>query len=447
MYHPIRMEIVELTISRLNEKGYGEGSFEGKEYWVLNALPGEIVEAREFKRKKGIRFAIAESIKKKSPHRTKELEEHYLSCSPWQIQTINEENNIKNELIRKFYSEEAEITLPEFEVFFAGEEYGYRNKLEFSFYGFHEGGLSLAYHKREGFKAKYTIDGCALAPEKVNRSNQKIISLLNEKKLEARQFKGILNRFSFSEQKAVSALYLKDETIPFEQNELDGLLDDDLQGLLVVYSNPKSPAFVETQILMCAGKTDVREQILDKTFIYPYDGFFQVNPSVFGQAAEDIIELAKEISDGKKLHIADIYSGIGTLGILVASIAEKVTCVEIFEKSKEYALKNIENNQINNIEFYQNKAESELEPIKTADIVIFDPPRSGLHPKVIKQIKESLPEHIIYLSCNPKTQAQNLRELKDIYEIKFFKAYNFYPHTPHVESLIQLVRKVSSKRI
>lgn len=439
----------EVTITVLNERGYGIGEVEGKIFWVLNALPGERVIAKTVKRKRGIFYCIALEILKKSPYRINPKEEHFLSCSPWQVLDFIEEQKQKKELIKSHFEHLAGIILPDFEVIFTGNEYHYRNKLEFSFYTNEDEILTLAYHKRDGAKAKYSFETCVLAPDSVNIINKKFLQFLNSKSIQARQLKGIVYRYSYFEKKVVAALFVKDETLVFDKKEIGEFISEDLNGIVIVNSDKKSPAFIETEIKLQIGETDIKEKILDKVFAYSYDGFFQVNPPCFELAIKDMrnfLYQLRNLTEGSRLNtnqlmLIDMYAGVGTIGVLLSDLVQKVISVELFNKSKEYALQNIETNTITNLEFIQDKAENELNILKDAPIVVFDPPRAGLHPKVIKQVLESKPEYIIYLSCNPKTQAENMKALKELYEIEFIRAYNFYPHTPHVENLVILKRR------
>jgi 23S rRNA (uracil1939-C5)-methyltransferase len=438
----MKQKLIEVRIERLNERGYGIGHIEGKEVRILNTIPGEIVAARIFKRKRGIWYGTAERVTKESTKRLKPLEDHFLACSPWQIIPPEEEINIKEGLIKDFYSNFADTTLPEFKVDFAGKEYNYRNKFEFSFYSTEEA-LSFAFHKRDGGKAKYSFDECILAPDKINTVNKKILRLLNDKKISARQLKGLLCRYSFFEDKVIAALYAKDTNINITPDDAKNLIDRDLKGFLVMYSDPRSPAFIETDRLTSSGDTDLVEKIMDLELVYPFDAFFQVNPAVFELAMKDIIDYLKFLKSELKVinKVIDLYAGIGTIGLIVSKYINinNIQSVETYKRSVEYANKNKEINNISNLSLVQDQAESILpEYLKDTDVLILDPPRTGLHKKLITQVLSSRPKYIIYLSCNPGTQAQDFNELKSFYSIEFFKGYNFYPHTPHVESLLIL---------
>lgn len=494
-----------IFINEINERGYGVGVLNsGREINVMNALPGETVDAKVIKRKKKILVGEAIKIQNPNQNRISQEEEHYMSSSPLQIITYDYENEVKKELIKNFYTDRADTELPDFELFCPPEEqiWHYRNKVEFSLYG-DDNGIRLAYRMRENGFFKIPITSCKLIPKKVNEVADKIVHFLTQEKFMAKQFKGLMLRYSFKNQKVIAALYCKDEVdlshFPFQK------IENDCQSFLIIYSTPKSPAFVETSMLHSFGsESDIEEEINGYTFYYPYDSFFQINPPAFAEALQDMeafipskekheaqdkqqrqgkVHVEKEqgtraerqlisynenkqAGTGKRFKIkknnktlVDLYAGVGVIGIYLAKYFNKLIGIELFEKSKEYAIRNYEANiehinqrteiadtnqpQRTSTQFDFVVSESEkagLDYLEQADYLVLDPPRVGLHKKVIERILETRPEYIVYLSCNPLTQADNYNELKHVYEILFFKAYNFYPRTPHVESLIILKR-------
>lgn len=430
---------VEVKIEYYNERGYGVGFLEnGRVVNVLNAIPGEIVIAEIFKRRKGVFVGNAITIIEPSPQRIEPLEKHFLSTSPLQIISLDYEQEVKKDLIKGFYKEQADITLAEFDITLPKKEYGYRNKVEFSFYG-DESGVRIAYRMRENGFFKIPIERCMLMPDEVNEVARKVVEIINANKVEARSLKGLLVRYSFYEKKCVACLYCKDEGITLDF-EFDQKFQEICKSFTLFYSTPKSPANVETSLIKRYGEdTDLIEEIGGLKFKYPWNSFFQINPPEFSQALNDITEFFKDLEGSKDVKVLDMYAGVGVIGIGVQGYVKEVMGVELFEGSKEYATFNSKQNYPDKSNYNFVVAESEKEGlnyIDSYDVIIVDPPRIGMHPKVVQKLLDSKPKYLIYLSCNPKTQAENFKLLKDFYEIKFFKAYNFYPKTPHVESLM-----------
>jgi len=436
---------ITLRIQSLNERGYGVGEFEDQPVLILNSLPGELVRATVFKKKQGLVYGKAEEILESSPFRKESREEHYFACSPWQILDYNEENKVKHDFITQAFNYEANFELPNFEV--TGQvdnikdHYHYRNKVEFSFFGFDDESLMLAYFMREGNFGKYPHRGCLLVTEQMNIAANKILDFLNAKKILAKQLKSLVLRHSFSTNKVVASLYCKDEELKFKDEELKNLLDDTFTGIVIVHSSRKSPASIVTSINQEIGLTQLTEKVLDVNLSYNFDSFFQVNPPAFELAASDILKYIQANHEAKNSTLVDLYAGVGTIGLTLAKYVKKVVGVEVSSGSQKIALLNAKNNDITNFEFIEASAENALQTIDQADFLVVDPPRTGLWFPVMEKILASKPKFIIYLSCNPRSLAANFAKLKEFYELEFVRGYNFYPHTPHVESLIILKLK------
>ena len=168
--------------------------------------------------------------------------------------------------------------------------------------------------------------------------------------------------------------------------------------------------------------------ILGHEYSYSPNGFFQINLPVYEMV---LTEIKKHI---KTNNVLDLYSGVGTIGLSVAR-DKNLTLVEC-DKS---AYGELENNAKNlNVTTILDKSENATNYIEPGQTVILDPPRAGCDEKLIQKLLEVTPEQIIYLSCNPVTQARDIKLLLEKYHIKTIKTYNFFPHTPHIENLIVL---------
>jgi 23S rRNA (uracil1939-C5)-methyltransferase len=429
-----------VTINHLNEKGYGVCRWDnGRTGWVLNALPGETVTANFIQKRKRIFLGQATEIHTRAPERQEpRTPDEFLSTSPWQILNLEAENKIKTEQVKSFFQEQ-NLSLPSDLNLISpsnNESWGYRNKMEFSFYGTPEG-LFLAFYLRGSSFAKRAVNGSALISKNMNQAADKIRSFLESKNFQARQLKNLVVRESRWERKVVAALYVKDPDIDIQASELERLLDKSLQSILLIYSNPQSPAAVITEILQQVGTSgDLTENIQDHFLTYPQHGFFQVNPLMFTRLITDVQNFLQEHPEFTGGRLLDLYAGVGGVGLLLSDYFEQVKGVEIFPEANKYARQNAEQNHISNFTFEEVAVEQSLETIAEADTLVVDPPRSGLHPKVVKKILEVEPPNLIYISCNPKTQAANWHELSQKYHLRHFQLYNLYSHTPHVESVL-----------
>ena len=425
MPKPKPQKIENLKLEKLVNGGQAMGYHEGKPVFVYGALPGEVVDIRVVKKRKGIIEGLAENIKLKSSRRVEPKNEYeYLSTSPWQILDWDFENETKLNLLKSTFQHEAGVDLGEIDMRAPKAEYGYRNKMEYNFWG-DDDGIHLALHRR-GSGQKIKLKGSVLASDAINLAGQDLVTKLNALNIFAGDLKSLILR-SNQQGECVAALFVKKEDfVEFEPPE-------SLKGLVCYYSNPKSPASVITKELWRAGSIKLKDSILNQELEYDVNSFFQIGQEMFEAVLEDI---KKYLMPG--LPLTDFYGGVGSIGISLGG-QSKLKIVEIDEHSAAMAKENITRLKLKNAEVEQSSSEDALEYINSNSILVVDPPRAGLHKKVVQRICEVQPPQVIYLSCNPVTQARDVKELVDAgYKIKFSGGYNFFPKTPHIESLVIL---------
>lgn len=413
----------EVLIEKLVHGGQGLGVLpDGRKVFVWGALPGEKVTVRILKGKRSYAEAIVQDVLEPSSLRVEAREPNYLATSPWQIVQFDAENDYKKRIVEELFVQ-AHVALPEFAMTSAGDDWHYRNKMEYSFWG-DDDGLHLALHNR-GSHQKTIVTGSELALPAVDNAANAVLAELQKHDLRAGDLKTIIVRCSQGGE-AVASLFVKPETFPELQ------LPDGLKGLRVYHSNPKSPASVPTKLLQEAGDAQLHDTLLGAKFTYDVDSFFQVNLPVFEEALKRIKEHC-----ANQPEIVDMYAGTGSIGLSVASKA--VDLIELDPATVAMARVNADASplQANVIE---SSTEKVLDYIVGDKPVIFDPPRAGLHDKVVDRALETRPPQVIYLSCNPSTQARDLAKLTEAYNITYFEGFNFFPHTPHIETLAVLER-------
>lgn len=436
----MRKQIFEtLRLEKIVGGGQAIGTLDdGRKAFVWGGLPKELVTIRVTKKKSHFVEGIVTEIIEESPERiTPKDENSYLSTSPWQIMPMSSEQTYKASLIEEAFLLH-NITLPgKIDVFTDGVEFNYRNKVEFSWFGDktdddEKETLDLAFFKRGG-KGKVVVDRTSLAHPSINKLAIEIRDLLREKPIVARQLKTLLIR-SDQQGNAVWQLYVKDK--------IENLISDDEAKLLsaaggeIIYSDPKSPASRITEHLNKFGDTTLSDTILGVAFNYACEGFFQVNIPVYEKALSD---MKAWINCNEKLLTLDLYSGVGTIGLTIGG--DDVTLVEINEHAVAEMQRNITKLNRPNAKAILAPSEKSLEYITDEQIVIVDPPRAGLHADVTNRLLETAPPRIIYLSCNPVTQARDVSLLQEKYEIVHHQGYNFFPRTPHIEHLVVLDKK------
>ena len=502
----MRRQIFEtLTLEKIVGGGQALGTLaDGRKCFVWGGLPGETVTVRITKKKSHFVEAVVEEVISPSPDRIQPRDpDSYLSTSPWQIMPLEIEQIYKRQLIDDAFTLH-NVALPAaIDIYCNNVAYGYRNKVEFSWYSesvvsqavsqkksepalaspgsFSDDirgidadsdreepsgdTLDLAFFRR-GSKGKIVVDGTSLAHPAINNLARAIRDLLRHKHVSARQLKTLLIRCDQSGS-CVWQLYVKDR--------LPGLITADeaaklpAQGGEIIYSDPRSPASHITERLARFGNTTLTDTILGVPFRYACEGFFQVNIPVYEQALRDMKEWAgrdcntqhsgrqlghhqKIIRDPREVAqifsgvplaadqpILDFYAGVGTIGLTIGG--SNVTLVEINADAVREMQRNITELDRTDALAVLAPSEQALNYITGKDIVIVDPPRAGLHTDVIATLLQKLPPRIIYLSCNPITQARDVALLQQSYRIIHHRGYNFFPRTPHIEHLVILDNK------
>ena len=429
-----RQSFETLTLEKIVGGGQALGTLaDGRKCFVWGGLPGETVTVRITKKKSHLVEAVVEEVILPSPDRIQPRDpDSYLSTSPWQIMPLELEQTYKAQLIDDAFTLH-DVTLPgTIEVYCDNVAYGYRNKVEFSWYseaGKHGDTLDLAFFRR-GSKGKIVVNGTSLARPEINNLARAIRDLLHHKHTSARQLKTLLIRCDQSGS-CVWQLYLKDRSSEIITAGEAATLP--AQGGEIIYSDPRSPASRITERLAHFGNTTLTDTVLGVPFRYACEGFFQVNLPVYEQALRDMRQWVPLTTDQP---ILDFYAGVGTIGLTIAS--GNVTLVEINADAVREMQRNITELGHTNACAVLAPSEQALDHITGREIVIVDPPRAGLHPDVIATLLQQLPPRILYLSCNPVTQARDVALLQQHYRIAWHRGYNFFPRTPHIEHLVVL---------
>ena len=430
---------VTVTLSAIIGGGQAIGTLEeGKKVLVWGGLPLETVEVAVTKKKSKYLEGTVETVISASNERVAPKDpESYLSTSPWQIMKFEAEQHYKSALIEEAF-ELHDIVLPQPITVYSDEhEYGYRNKIEFSFwYDTDTEKLSLAFFRR-GTHGKISVEGTSLASPAITDVSRVIIKILNDLKVGGRDLKTLLIRSNANGDVAWQ-LYVKNESI--DGGAIITAVEAAYPSICaeVIYSNPKSPASVITKRLAASSETALSDTILDVPFRYATEGFFQINLPVYEQALRD---MKKWIANDTP--VIDLYSGVGTIGLTIGG--DDVTLIEL----NEHAVREMKRN------IYELGMKGKAKPILAASedatehiiaeaTIIVDPPRAGLHDDVIDRLLDVQPARIIYLSCNPVTQARDIGKLGEVYGIRHHQGYNFFPRTPHIEHLVILDKKPTS---
>lgn len=428
---------MNLEITKMAHTGHGVAMHNEKEIHVLGSFPGDSVSVSIYKTVGDISYAHLEKILKPSKLRAKT--DPILpvpSHAPWENLKEDAEQEIKKALVNELFDFESNISEhPELRS-------GYRNKSLYSFTNTKDG-LAFAMFERGNEKFAVQQQNILVHP-KIQSCAQAILNFLKDKKATTEDIKYLSLRYSYHTNTVVAHFLMYTQSrkaLPFKKSELEKLIAHipSLQGILVSHSERGRRQASTTKDFYDLGDINIIEQVNDKLFRYHPSSFFQIYPLAFSSILKDIEDVLADI-DTQELTLFDLFSGIGIIGISIHSHFKSVVCVEHSPLSLKYTEHNAKQNKVDNIEVFESSVEDKSLDITQGDVVLVDPPRSGLSREVINTIKSSQPSYLIYISCNPETQARDLELLKDQYQRVFSRVYNLFPSTHHIEHLIILKR-------
>lgn len=404
----------------------------GRPIFAWGVLPGELAEIQLTKSKKDYAEGVAVKILEASKDRIEPKEDEYLSTSPWQILNPALEDQVKLNILQEQF-ERGGIQVQAKLGSKTEQFFNYRNKMEYCFWA-DEQGLQLSLRRR-GSNQKIVVEGSALAQDMVNRFAHDILKSLNLICAEGRDLKSLIVRTS--KNSTVGALFVKDQDFPTDQlvEQLEALKLEYRWGIQIYFSEPKSPASVPTKLIDSDGSKVLKDEINDVEFEYSPLSFFQGNIPIYEKSLN---LMANHLDD--KLPLVDMYSGVGSIGISLASENQYLSLIEIDEFNTSHAETNSLKRSIDTTKVITSSSEGSLEYIIRDINLILDPPRAGLHKSLTSKICEVKPKKLIYLSCNPATQARDVGLMVEAgYKISLGPVmFNFFPRTPHIESLVVL---------
>ena len=322
---------------------------------------------------------------------------------------------------------------------FSGEEYHYRNRMDMVF---HANGIGL--RKRGEWSKIIDIGKCVISNEKLNI----LISEIRDFFKEADAFDLVKQTGAFKY--AVIRTPAENSSVSFVLNEDSMKLKEAVEringfaalttadNIIVIYVPSEFDDVISDEFFVVKGSDMLKEKYLGMEFFYPAQGFFQNNSSMAEKMHEYCSGVLKQYST-KESHLLDLYGGVGAFGIINSPLFKEVTIIEAGKLSVNAADINIKSNNIKNVRAIELDAKN-LKKIAFPKplFVITDPPRSGMHPKTIEQLRNLRPEAIIYISCNAQQLGKDIIKFKEYY-IKSAALFDLFPQTTHIEAIVELV--------
>jgi 23S rRNA (uracil1939-C5)-methyltransferase len=448
-----RNEELELEIDSLAYGGNGVARLNGFVVFVRRALPGDTVRARVTKVKRGYAEATTTELLSPSAERTDAPCKHYYEgCGGCRFQDLRYESQVaaKEAQVRDALVRIGGIADPPLEpIVPAEEQFHYRNKLEYSFTQTRRG-AALGFHRAGRWDEVLEVDRCWITSDLGNAIRDSVRDWAQEGGLppydQAAQ-RGYLRHLVVREGRNTRQVLVQLVTAPGDLQGADRLVSalrafPEVRSIYwAVNDSPAEVTNLPTNLLW--GEEAIEERILDLRFRVRPNAFLQTNTRM----AERLYELAIEYAgvSGRET-VYDLYCGIGTIGLAMASRALTVWGVESNEESVACAIENAGLNGITNAAFFAGEVGASLEELADRagppDVAVVDPPRAGLSGKALRRLARLEAPRIVYVSCNPTTLAGNVKELVGEwgYALRRVRAVDMFPHTPHVESVALLER-------
>ncbi|MDX9941446.1 MAG: 23S rRNA (uracil(1939)-C(5))-methyltransferase RlmD [Bacteroidales bacterium] len=468
--HPLFNQVIEnLTITGFAAEGKAIARVGEMVLFLNYGAPGDVVDVRISKTKKNFLEGEILRIHKPSEDRTEPFCAHFGICGgcKWQHLGYDRQLHYKQQQVVDSLERIGRVKPGSFELVpIAGTEHAtfYRNKLEFTFsnkrwltrkdidsgrefkdldgLGFHIPGL---------YDKVLDIEKCWLQPEPSNSIRLAVKGFAKEKGLsfynikeDAGLLRNLIIRNSSTGEVMVSMIFGEDKP---EQISLvmDYIRDSfpEVTTLAYFINDKKNSSLADLEAVIYHGKPFMLEEMEGLRFAIGPKSFFQTN----APQAYKLYRIARDFAglEGHEL-VYDLYTGTGTIALFLAQQAAKVVGVEYVEEAVEHARENAAFNGVTNTLFFAGDMasvfnETLLDRHGYPHVVVTDPPRAGMHPDVVKQIIRSGADKVIYVSCNPATQARDIAMLSNMYILKKVQPVDMFPHTQHVESVALLIRK------
>ena len=450
-------QIFEGVIERVDfpNKGIVYIREEDRYVTVKNGIPGQKVRFIINKFKRGNAEGRLLEVLEKSPLETREpVCSIFPACGGCMYQTMpyEEQMKMKEGQIRRLMDEAVRGDYIFEGVKASPKEFGYRNKMEFSFGDeYKDGPLSLGLHKKGSTYDVLTAGDCRLVHEDMNKILLCVLEYFRERNVsyyKKMQHTGYLRHLLLRRGDTTGEILVNLVTTTQEEHDLaplaDRLLELELEGKIVgilhILNDSLSDVVKSDETRILYGQDFFYEKLLGLDFKITPFSFFQPNT----RGAEVLYETVREyIGDIRDLTVFDLFSGTGTISQVLAPVAKEVVGVEIVEEAVEAARENAARNGISNCKFIAGDVFQVLDEIEEKpDVIVLDPPRDGIHPKALPKILNYGVERIVYISCKMTSLARDLEMMQIAgYRVEKMTAVDQFCETVHVETVVLLSHK------
>lgn len=459
----------QLAVQDYAAEGKALGRIDGKVIFIEGAVPGDVVDVRLSKNKKDWAEGKATHFHSFSPDRVTPFCEHFGVCGgcKWQMLPYEKQLQYKQHEVEQHLRRIGKVALPAIEpIAGCDTTTRYRNKLEFTFSNKRyllqqeiDGGAALepanavGFHVPRLFDKVIDINTCHLMAEPANAIRNTIRSFALQKgysfydiRAHVGWLRTLIIRVCSSGEVMVN-LCLGYEDAAARKELFDHLLKTvpGITALLYTINNKMNDTIYDLEPKSYFGKGHIIERLEDLSFKIGPKSFFQTNT----KQGEKLYQITREYAEltGQET-VYDLYCGTGSIGLFVSKLAKKVIGVEVVKEAIDDAKENAALNNIHHAQFFAGDVIDVCDDAFFAqhgkpDVIITDPPRAGMHDKLVQKILDMEAPLVVYVSCNPATQARDLSRLDEKYLVTRIQPVDMFPHTHHIENVVQL--KLRSK--
>lgn len=460
-------EIENAVVVDLDSKGRGVVKHEDKVIFVPDTCPGDVIHVKTLRKKKSFYEGIALSVTTASEHRVDPFCSHFDDCGGCKLQHVSYERQLafKEKSVRDAIERIAKVPYDEFEPILGCEQTSlYRNKLEFSASDSRwitkadaqtatdftqENGLG--FHVPGRFDKILHITDCHFQPEPSNAIRNAAFAFAESNEMafyNPRTHEGVFRSVMLRNNADGDFMVVVMVTTKGKQHAIDMLHHLEASFTQIasgqyIINDKLNDTIYDLDPVLVFGAAEISQQIGAHRFKVDPKSFMQTNT----QQTVKLYDVAKDYAQLQGDEVLyDLFCGVGTIGMYLSDTCKEVIGIETVPEAVEKAKENAVTNGVDNIRFETGSVEHVLtEDFKAKyplpNVVICDPPRVGMHAKVITALLEMQPQRIVYVSCNPATQARDIALLDEKYRLKKIKPVDMFPHTPHIESVALLELK------
>lgn len=440
---------------------------DGQVVFIDNVIPGDIVHAKTYKKRR--RYYQAKAIKfvKYSPFRVEPICEHFGVCGGCKWQNMNYDNQLefKQKSVVDHLSRIGHLELPKIDDILGSEDiYFYRNKMEFSFSNnrwltqeeidsetYIGEKNALGFHIPGMWDKILDLNNCYLQQKPSNeiRNTIKSFAIKNDLSFfDVRQQTGLLRTLMIrttSTGELMVLIQFYDDNKDQRELLLDFIVEKfpETTSLQYVINQKPNDTIYDQEVICYYGKSYITEKMEGLSFKIDAKSFYQTN----SKQAHELYKITREYADlSGNETVYDLYTGTGTIAQFISKKAEKVIGIEAVPEAIDKAKANAKDNDINNCTFVAGDmkkvfTEAFVSKHGQPDVIITDPPRDGMHKDVIKVLLKLKAKRIVYVSCNSATQARDIEMLAESYKITRVRPVDMFPQTHHVENVVALELK------